>query len=154
MAEGLGIKNYNWDKEDGYVVPKDRNCYTSYFFKPDDKSINVLEQFRMQGKRYTDTLDGGVALHCNLEDHLTKEQYLKLIDYAIQEGTNYFTFNIPNTQCDDCGFISKHPFEVCPKCGSTHVTMWTRIIGYLRPIKGFSKGRRIEANKRIYNKKV
>ena len=83
----------------------------------------------MQGKRYTDTLDGGVALHCNLEDHLTKEQYIKLIDYAIQEGTNYFTFNIPNTQCDDCGFITKHPIDVCPKCGSTHTTQWTRIIG-------------------------
>ena len=153
-AEGLGVKNYNWDKQDGYVVPKDRNCYTSYFFKPDDDSISVLEQFRMQGKRYTDTLDGGVALHCNLEDHPTKEQYIKLIDYAIQEGTNYFTFNIPNTQCDDCGFITKHPVDVCPKCGSKHTTQWTRIIGYLRPIKGYSKGRKIEASKRIYNKGV
>ena len=105
----------------------------------------------MQGKRYTDTLDGGVALHCNLEDHLTKEQYLKLIDYAIQEGTNYFTFNIPNTQCDDCGFISKHPFEVCPKCGSTHVTMWTRVIGYLRPTKAFDSNRQIEESQRIYS---
>lgn len=153
-AEGLGIKNYNWDKEDGYVVPKDRNCYTSYFFKPDDNSISVLEQFRMQGKRFTDTLDGGVALHCNLDDHLTKEQYLKLIDYAIHEGTSYFTFNIPNSQCDDCHFITKHPIDVCPKCGSKHITQWTRIIGYLRPIKGYSKGRKIEASKRIYNKGV
>ena len=128
-AEGLGIKNYNWDKKDGFVVPEDRNCYTSYFFKPDDKSIDVLQQFRMQGRRFTDTLDGGVALHCNLDDHLTKEQYLKLIDYAIQEGTSYFTFNIPNSQCDDCHFITKHPIDVCPKCGSKHITQWTRIIG-------------------------
>ena len=153
-AEGLGIKNYNWDKEDGYWVPKDRNCYTSYFFKPDDDSINVLEQFRMQGKRFTGTLDGGVALHCNLEDHLSKEQYLKLIDYAIHEGTSYFTFNIPNSQCDNCGFITKHSIEICPNCGSKNITLWTRIIGYLRPIKGFSKGRRIESNKRIYNKSL
>ena len=151
-AEGLGIKNYNWDRKDGFAVPDDRNCYTSYFFKPDDKSIDVLQQFRMQGKRFTDTLDGGVALHCNLDDHLTKEQYLKLIDYAIHEGTSYFTFNIPNSQCDDCHFITKHPIDVCPKCGSKHITQWTRIIGYLRPIKGFSKGRRIEASKRVYNK--
>lgn len=152
-AESLGIKNYKRDKADGYWVPEDRNCYTSYFFMPDDPKMSVLEQFRLHGRGYTDTLDGGVALHCNLEDHLSKEQYLKLIDYAVQEGTSYFTFNIPNSQCDDCGYITKHQIKKCPKCGSEKITWWTRIIGYLRPIKGFSKGRREEANKRIYHGK-
>lgn len=71
----------------------------------------------------------GSAAHINLEEHLSKKQYLHLIDFAIEQGTNYFTFNIPNTQCDDCGFITKHPIDVCPKCGSTHTTQWTRIIG-------------------------
>lgn len=31
-AEGLGGKNYKWDKEDGYVVPEDENLYNSYFY--------------------------------------------------------------------------------------------------------------------------
>ncbi len=150
-AEGLGIKNYNWDKKDGYIVPEGRNCYTSYFYMPDDASISVLDKFRMQGKEFTELLDGGVANHVNLEEHLTKSQYKKLIDFAISEGCSYFTFNIPNSQCDNCGFISKHKIIECPKCKSTKITWWTRIIGYLRPIKAFSKGRRIEANKRVYN---
>lgn len=150
-AEGLGIKNYNWDKADGYVVPEGRNCYTSYFYMPDDPNISVLDKFRMQGKEFTELLDGGVANHVNLEEHLSKKQYEKLIDFSIQEGCSYFTFNVPNSQCDDCGFISKHKIIECPKCKSNKITWWTRIIGYLRPIKAFSKGRRIEANKRIYN---
>lgn len=150
-AEGLGIKNYNWDKADGYVVPEGRNCYTSYFYMPDDPNISVLDKFRMQGKEFTELLDGGVANHVNLEEHLSKKQYEKLIDFSIQEGCTYFTFNVPNSQCDDCGFISKHKIIECPKCKSNKITWWTRIIGYLRPIKAFSKGRRIEANKRIYN---
>lgn len=121
-AEGLGIKNYNWDKKDGYVVPEGRNCYTSYFYMPDDKSISVLDKFRMQGKEFTELLDGGVANHVNLEEHLTKSQYKKLIDFAISEGCSYFTFNIPNSQCDNCGFITKHKITECPKCKSTKIT--------------------------------
>ena len=151
-AEGLGIKNYNWDKKDGYWVPEDRNCYNSYIYKPDDESIDVLQRFRMQGSDYTKYMGGGVALHCNLEEHLSKAQYLKLIDYAIKYGTSYFTFNIPNSQCDDCGFISKQKLHKCPKCGSEKITWWTRIIGYLRPISAFSKGRQVEASRRVYGK--
>ena len=151
-AEGLGIKNYNWDKAQGYWVPKDRNCYNSYIYKPDDPSIDILQRFRMQGREYTDKMSGGVALHCNLEEHLSKKQYLKLIDYAIKQGTSYFTFNVPNSQCEECGFISKHPITECPKCGSKKITWWTRIIGYLRPLTSFSKGRQIEASRRIYKR--
>ena len=150
-AEGLGIKNYDWDKADGYWVPEGRNCYTSYFFLPDDNKTSLLDQMRLHGRHYTDTLDGGVALHANLEEHLSKEQYLKIMDIAIKEGTTYFTFNIPNSSCDKCGYITKVPIEKCPKCGSKDITVWTRIIGYLRPVKGFSKGRQVEAGKRIYN---
>lgn len=153
-AESLAIKNYNWDKKDKYWVPEDRNCYNSYFYKPDDPTINVLERFRLQGKCYAGLMDGGVALHCNLEEHLSKKQYLHLIDYAIEQGTSYFTFNIPNSECKDCGFIAKRPLKECPKCGSKNITWWTRIIGYLRPITSFSEGRKIEANKRIYLKNI
>ncbi|MFI3290172.1 MAG: anaerobic ribonucleoside-triphosphate reductase [Rikenellaceae bacterium] len=74
------------------------------------------------------------------------------MDIAIKEGTSYFTFNIPNSSCDKCGYITKSPIKKCPKCGGEDITWWTRIIGYLRPVKGFSKGRRVEAAKRIYNK--
>lgn len=149
-AESLAIKNYNWDKKDKYWVPEDRNCYNSYFYKPDDPNISILERFRLQGKRYAGLMDGGVALHCNLNEHLTKDQYLNLIDYAIKNGTSYFTFNIPNSECKDCGFIVKRPIKTCPKCGGHNITWWTRIIGYLRPISSFSEGRQIEASKRVY----
>lgn len=121
-AEGLSSKNYKWDKEDGYWVPEDRNLYNSYFYIASDPNTSVLDKFRLHGREFTELLDGGVGLHCNLEDHLSKSQYLKLIDFAIKNGTSYFTFNIPNSECDDCHYISKHPLKVCPKCGSTHIS--------------------------------
>lgn len=149
-AEGLGGKNYQWDLQDGYVVPDDENLYNSYFYDAHDDT-SVLDKFILHGRQTYQYTDGGSAAHINLEDHLSKEQYLKLIDFAIVNGTNYFTFNIPNSKCDDCGYITKHPITECPKCHSNHITQYTRVIGYLRPIKSFGKDRQIEAGKRVYS---
>lgn len=152
-AEGLGGKNYRWDKEDGYIVPEDENLYNSYFYDAHDDT-SVLDKFILHGRQTYQYTDGGSAAHINLEDHLSKEQYLKLIDFAIANGTNYFTFNIPNSKCDDCGYITKHPITECPKCHSKNITQYTRVIGYLRPIKSFGKDRQIEASKRVYSKNI
>lgn len=152
-AEGLGGKNYRWDKEDGYWVPEDENLYNSYFYDAHDDT-SVLDKFVLHGRQTYQYTDGGSALHCNLQDHLSKEQYLKLIDFAIQEGTSYFTFNIPNSKCEDCGHIIKKPVSKCPKCGSENITQYTRVIGYLRPIKAFGSDRQEEANKRTYSNNI
>ena len=150
-AESLGAKNYNWDKEDGYKVHPDRVLYNSYFYLAHDNT-SVLDKFRLHGKEFTETLDGGVGCHINLEEHLSKNQYLKLIEFAVKNGTSYFTFNIPNSECEDCHYIVKKPIKECPKCHSKNIKWYTRIIGYLRAIKNFGYERQIEASKRIYSK--
>lgn len=150
-AEQLGSRNYNWDKQDGYKVPEDRVLYNSYFFLADDNKLSIIDKLKLHGKEFTELCDGGMGCHINLQEHLSKEQYLKIIDLAIKYGTFYFTFNVPNTECLDCGHIEKLPIEVCPKCGSKHLTQWVRIIGYLRPIRFFDKYRQIEASKRVYS---
>ena len=149
-AEGLGGKNYKWDKEDGYVVPEDENLYNSYFYNAHDNT-SILDKFILHGHQTYQYTDGGSAAHINLEDHLSKEQYLKLIDFAIANGTNYFTFNIPNSKCEDCGKIIKSPIDTCPCCGSHNITQYTRVIGYLRPTKAFGSDRQQEARNRIYS---
>ena len=150
-AESLGVKNYNWDKADGYYVPNDINLYNSYIYDAHDET-SVLDKIAMQGHQIAKSIDGGQASHINLQDNLDKEQYTKLLEYAVKVGNNYITFNIPQTQCDDCGFIAKHPFDTCPKCGSNKTTMWTRIIGYLRPIKAWSDARQEEGRHRYFCK--
>lgn len=149
-AEGLGGKNYKWDKEGGYVVPEDENLYNSYFYNAHDDT-SILDKFILHGHQTYQYTDGGSAAHINLEDHLSKEQYLKLIDFAIAHGTNYFTFNIPNSKCEDCGKIIKRPIDTCPCCGSHNITQYTRVIGYLRPTKAFGSDRQQEARNRIYS---
>lgn len=152
-AEGLGGKNYRWDKEDGYWVPGDENLYNSYFYNAHDDT-SVLDKFVLHGHQTYQYTDGGSAAHINLEEHLSKAQYLKLLDFAIKNGTSYFTFNIPNSKCDDCGKIVKQPIAECPCCGSKNITYYTRVIGYLRPVKAFGADRQEEAAKRTYSKGV
>ncbi len=151
-AENVGVKHAKWDREDGYVVPRD--CYNSYFYIVEDTTLNVLDKFRLHGRKYVDHLTGGSALHCNLEEHLSQPQYRNLLRVAAQEGTNYFTFNIPNTACNDCGHIDKRYLHQCPVCGSQNVDYLTRIIGYLKRISNFSEPRQQEAARRYYAKNV
>lgn len=149
-AENLGVKHANWDRKDGYFVPRD--CYNSYFYAVEDTSLNILDKFKLHGKEYVKYLDGGSALHMNLEEHLTKDQYRNLLKVAATNGTNYFTFNIPNTICNDCGHIDKRYLHECPKCGSKNIDYATRVIGYLKRISNFSEARQKEAKKRFYYK--
>lgn len=152
-AESLAVKNYNWDKADGYWVPEDTNLYASYIFKPNDDSVSVLDKITMHGNNYIgDYLDGGSAAHINLEEHLTSKQYDVLLRHAAKVGCQYLTFNIKMMQCNECGHIVNHPVDKCPKCGSENLTVWTRIIGYLTAVKNWSEGRRIEFKSRVFTK--
>lgn len=153
-GENLSNKNYNWDKKDGYFVSEKHIMYSSYFFNPEDDSLSVLEKMRLHGKDYVQYLDGGSACHINLAEHLSKEQNRKLLKYAASVGCNYFTYNVRNTACNKCGYISKHDLDKCPHCGSTDVDKLTRIIGYLKRVKSFAEPRQVEEGMRYYNKTV
>ena len=152
-AESASIKLYNRDKKDGYWVPTDTNLYASYIFKPNDIEISILDRIRLHGSNFaSDKCDGGAACHLNLEEHLTIEQYRKLLQFAAKEGCKYLTFNVVNSECNDCGFITKVPIKECPKCKSKSITYYDRIIGYLTAIKNWSKGRQEEQKTRVYDK--
>ena len=149
-AENVGVKHARWDCEDGYYVPRD--CYNSYFYVVEDEQTDIIEKFRLHGRRFIEHLTGGSALHMNLDEHLSAPQYRQLLRIAAKEGCNYFTFNIPNTLCNDCGHIDKHHLRECPHCHSTNLDYLTRIIGYLKRVSNFSLDRQKEASRRYYQK--
>lgn len=149
-AENVGVKHARWDRENGYYVPRD--CYNSYFYVVEDEQTDIIEKFRLHGRRFIEHLTGGSALHMNLDEHLSAPQYRQLLRVAAKEGCNYFTFNIPNTLCNDCGHIDKHHLRECPHCHSTNLDYLTRIIGYLKRVSNFSLDRQKEASRRYYQK--
>lgn len=146
-AENLGIKNAKWDKEDGLYVPRD--CYNSYFYPVEDE-WNVLDKISIHGEDVAHYLDGGAALHLNIQRIPTLEEARKLIELNCKHGVPYWTFNVLCTVCRDCGYIDPNNYNKCSKCGSPKVDHGTRVIGYLKLISSFSKERQEEANKRNY----
>ena len=149
-AENLGVKNAKWDREDGYLVPRD--CYNSYFYVVEDEQSNTLDKFQLHGRELLDYLDGGSALHLNLEERLDQTGYLQLLNIAAQTGCNYFCVNVKITICNHCETIDKRTLCACPSCGSNDIDYGTRVIGYLKRVSAFSRGRRQEHKLRHYER--
>ncbi|EZH71938.1 ribonucleoside-triphosphate reductase [Aquimarina atlantica] len=148
-AENLGIKNAKWDKEDGLFVPRD--CYNSYFYAVEDNKVNSLDKIMLHGKEIIQYLDGGSALHLNLEETPNKEGFIKLIHATAAAGCNYFCFNIRITICNECAHIDKRTLLICNECNSHNVDHATRVIGYLKRVSNFSSGRQNEHQLRHYH---
>lgn len=148
-AENLGVKNAHWDKKDGLAVPRD--CYNSYFYIVEDESTNIVDKFILHGKEATQYLDGGSALHLNLEEKLTQEGYYKLFCLSAKTGCNYFCINVKITICNSCNHIDKTTRHSCSKCGSSDIDYGTRVIGYLKRVSAFSEARQQEHTLRHYH---
>ncbi len=130
-----------------------RDCYNSYFYVVEDESLNIVDKFRLHGRKYIEHLTGGSALHMNLEDHLSRGAVPPPAARGCgRGGATYFTFNIPNTVCNDCGHIDKRYLKHCPVCGSVHLDYLTRVIGYMKRVSNFSAARQQEASRRHYAK--
>jgi ribonucleoside-triphosphate reductase len=149
-AENLGVKNAKWDKQDGYFVPRD--CYNSYFYVVEDEQSNALDKFQLHGKKLLDYLDGGSALHLNLEEKLDQGGYVNLLNIAAKTGCNYFCVNVKITICNQCETLDKRTLHCCPSCGSKDIDYGTRVIGYLKRVSAFSGGRRSEHKLRHYHR--
>lgn len=148
-CENLGVKNAKWDKEAGLYVPRD--CYNSYFYPVEDTKVNVLDKLKLYSKDIVQHLDGGSALHLNLEQMLSVEQFVHLYKLCSKYGVQYWTTNVLCTICNDCGYINTDTENHCVNCGSTDVDYGTRVIGYLKRISNFSEARQKEAGKRFYH---
>lgn len=150
-AENLGVKNAQWDRKDKYHVSRD--CYNSYFYPVEDVELNHMDKLLLHGSKMTKFLDGGSALHLNLEEALSAAGYEKLLDAAAKVGCNYFCTNVKVTICNECGFIDKRTLGRCSCCGAQNVDYGTRIIGYLKRVSSFSEARQSEHERRFYSNK-
>lgn len=148
-AENLGVKNAKWDREDGLLTPRD--CYNSYFYVVEDQQTNSLDKIMLHGKDTIQYLDGGSALHLNLEEAPSKDGFIKLLHATAKVGCNYFCFNVRITICNDCSQIDKRTLSECSKCSSHNIDHATRVIGYLKRVSNFSSERQNEHRLRYYH---
>lgn len=152
-AEGT---TYRFAKEDAKRFPeiiqagtKDAPYYTNSSQLPvgytDDPFQALEEQVELQGK-YT----GGTVLHLYMGEAVNSAESCKnlvrraLANFKLPYITVTPTFSI----CPVHGYLSGEHFD-CPKCAAegNHeqpCEVWTRVMGYFRPVTSFNKGKKSE----------
>lgn len=73
-----------------------------------------------------------------------------IVDYAMDNDIPYFAINVPIDTCEDCGY-SGEIGDVCPVCGSTHISHLRRVTGYLTGDykSAFNPGKQEESEDRV-----
>lgn len=150
-AEGT---TYRFAKEDKKRFPGilqagcDENIYyTNSSQIPVDHTDDPFEALELQNElqcKYT----GGTVLHLYMSEKLSgadaARNFLKkvLTNYRLPYVTLTPVFSV----CDTHGYLDGEQPE-CPTCGE-RTKVWTRVMGYFRPVDSFNKGKQGEHRQR------
>ena len=121
------------------TTPTPPNCHTP------DPFAALEHQEELQSK-YT----GGTVLHLYMGSAMSDgKACAKLVRRALENfHLPYITITPTFSICPEHGYISgEHPH--CPHCDQT-TEMWTRVMGYFRPVESFNIGKKGEFHERQY----
>ncbi len=106
-------------------------------------SIDLPERIEIESK-VQKTFTGGVMMHIFLGEEPDPEALAKLTKRLIQTDLVYWSYTPAITHCNKCGRTFTGLYRKCPACGSENVDIWSRIIGYYRPLRNWNPFRRKE----------
>jgi ribonucleoside-triphosphate reductase (formate) len=145
-AEGTSYRLAKKDKERyasiitaGDKVP----YYTNSTQLPVNFTDDIFETLDLQDELQS-LYTGGTVLHLYLgeeiKDKNTAKQFIQKVftKYKLPYISLTPTFSI----CNDHGYISGEHYT-CPECGAP-TEVWSRVVGYLRPVQNFNMGKREE----------
>jgi len=93
---------------------------------------------------------GGVMAHLFFGEPIDPRALKKFI-YSIVTNTKivYFSITPVISTCRKCGWGGIGIYWKCPQCGSK-TEVWSRIVGYYRPVQSWHIGRQKEFKNRIH----
>jgi len=93
---------------------------------------------------------GGVMLHIFIGQAVDHRSLRRFIERIVKNTKLvYFSITPSLTYCYACRSTVVGAMRVCPVCGSEKTEIWSRIVGYYRPISSWSKQRRKEYFTRV-----
>lgn len=152
-AEGT---TYRFAKEDRRRYPgilqagtTDAPYYTNSSQLPvgyTEDPFEALEKQEPLQCKYT----GGTVLHLYMNERLSHiESCKQLVKRALERFRQpYITITPTFSICGTHGYLNGK-VETCPECGGT-CEVWTRVMGYHRPVSSFNKGKRSEHEERVH----
>ena len=133
-AEGAG---YRLAQKDG------KELYTNSTQLPVNYSDDVFEVLELQDELQT-KYTGGTVLHIFIGEEISDIENVKNLIRKVSNNFRlpYFTISPTFSVCPKCGYL---PGEIkqCTACGSDN-EVYSRIVGYLRPVEQWNKGKQKE----------
>jgi len=149
-AEGTAYRLAKIDKEkypDIITAGRDVPYYTNSTQVPVDFTDDIFQTLELQDELQS-MYTGGTVLHLylgeSIEDIQTCKNLIRKIftNYKLPYISITPTFSV----CPNHGYIRGEHFE-CPQCGA-ETEVWSRVTGYLRPIKNYNSGKQEEYRNR------
>lgn len=158
-AESMAVRLADIDFILGYnnVTSKEGNEINHKFplysnqYIPLISKASIYDRFRLQGN-FDSLTSGGAILHINVDDEhpISKDQFKRLMNAARKLHVVYYAINYAYSQCSDMHFIIGRA-ETCPICGAKITQQFTRVVGFITPVKSWNKTRRlIEYPNRVF----
>ncbi len=128
---------------------EENNYYTNSSQIPAGHTNDPFEALDLQNRlqcKYT----GGTVLHLYMNEKLSSAESCKRFVKKVISSYQipYITVTPVFSVCDTHGYLAGEQAE-CPHCGSK-TKVWTRVMGYFRPVESFNKGKQGEHAERLY----
>lgn len=123
----------------------DKFIYSNQWI-PLSEKCTINEKIRLSAK--LDVLcSGGAIAHINLEQNFPNtDAAWDMLNKIADAGVIYFAFNTKLNECQNHhGFVGT---DLCPECGKPTIDTWQRIVGFLQPVRHYSKDRKKEFSTR------
>ncbi|MBP3941735.1 MAG: ribonucleoside triphosphate reductase [Christensenellaceae bacterium] len=117
--------------------------YTNSSQLPVGYTDDIFETLNLQDELQS-LYTGGTVLHFYMGERVPDKEIAKNLIRKIftQYKLPYISLTPTFSVCQEHGYISGEHFS-CPECGK-ETEVWSRVVGYLRPVQAFNKGKRQE----------
>jgi len=106
-------------------------------------SLELGDRIRIE-ERVQKSFTGGVMMHIFLGEEPDPEALARLTKRLMRTDLVYWSYTPAITVCRNCNHSTTGLHTHCQRCGSENVEIWSRIIGYYRPLKNWNPFRRRE----------
>ena len=142
-AAKLAIKDMREFPELKEYLSDPENPIYSTSVAPYYGALELADRIRVEEK-VQKSFTGGVMMHIFLGEEPDPEALAKLTKRLMRTELVYWSYTPAITVCNACGYSTTGLYTHCPRCGSENVEVWSRIIGYYRPLKNWNPFRKKE----------
>ncbi|NLI21831.1 MAG: ribonucleoside triphosphate reductase [Clostridiales bacterium] len=145
-AEGTSYRLAKKDKEryaDILTAGDQVPYYTNSTQLPVRYTDDIFETLDLQDELQS-LYTGGTVLHLYLGEEIRDIRVAKRLIRRVFENYKlpYISLTPTFSICNEHGYIAGEHFQ-CPECGRP-AEVWSRVVGYLRPVQNFNAGKREE----------